>query len=130
MIDLFELSKKIHYPPPLPKLRLMKSQTELPVNIVDVFYSECLEFGILSGIETQCDANDELNEENTEIILFTENAETLSELWGSPQKLPDEILLQMKDYVKKSYGDKESTLFKLLEKRKAEWQKSARPDPQ
>lgn len=130
MIDLFELSKKIHYPPPLPKLRLMKSQTELSVNIVDVFYSECLEFGILSGIEIQCDANDELNEENTEIILFTENAETLSELWGSPQKLPDEILLQMKDYVKKSYGDKESTLFKLLEKKKAEWQKSARPDPQ
>ena len=130
MIDLFELSKKIHYPPPLPKLRLMKNQTGLPVNIVDVFYSECLEFGILSGIEIQCDASDELNEENTEIILFTENAETLSELWDSPQKLPDEILLQMKDYVKKSYGDKESTLFKLLEKRKAEWQKSAMCDPQ
>ena len=129
MIDLFELSKKIHYPPPPPKLLLTKNQTGLPVNIVDVFYSECSEFGILSGIEIQCDANDELNEENTEIILFTENAETLSELWGSPQKLPGEILSKMKDYVKKSYGDKESTLFKLLEKRKAEWQAAVRRSP-
>ncbi len=129
MVDLFELSKKIHYPPPPPKLRLMKNQTGLPVNIVDVFYSKCLEFGILSGIEIQCDANDELNEENTEMILFTEDAETLSELWDSPQKLPDEIFLQMKDYVKKSYGNKESMLFKLLEKRKAEWQAAVRRSP-
>jgi hypothetical protein len=103
--------------PPGPPIRLLKSQTGLPVNIVDVTYSVCLEFGLLELIEVQINTNDEIDETNTETFWFTENAETL---WDQTD-MPSELLAIVQDYIKKSHADKSSLLYKTMQQRKEEW---------
>ena len=105
-------------------LRLMKYETGLPVNIVNVQYYVTAEFGLMQYIEVQCNTNDELNEEQPEWIFFSEEAEVLSvDIFGGTSDLPDDVLNVMKEYVKKSYKDKNSLLYKYFEQRRREGKK-------
>ena len=105
------------YPPTRPPVRLLKAQTGLPVNIVNVIYGRSFEFGFLEQIEVQINTSDEIDEKNTEIFWFSENAETILE----ESNLPSELLSIVQDYIKKSYADKNSLLNKTMQTRKEEW---------
>lgn len=105
-------------------IRLLKAQTGLPANIVNIQYYCTVEFGLLAYIEVQNDTKDELNEEHPEWIFFSENAEIFStDIFKIQPKLSVDVLNIIKDYVKKSYADKNSILYKLFEQRKHEWVK-------
>ena len=57
-----------------------------------------------------------MNEEQPEWIFFSEEAEVLSvDIFGGTSDLPDDDLNVMKEYVKKSYKDKNSLLYKYFE---------------
>ena len=105
------------YPPARPPVRLLKAQTGLPVNIVNVIYGKSFEFGLLEQIEVQINTSDEIDEKNTEIFWFSENAETILE----ESNLPSELLSIVQDYIKRSYTDKNSLLNKTMQTRKEEW---------
>ena len=67
---------------------------------------------------------EDINYENTFWILFTEKAEDIFYDHSDTKKLSHlhpEFLYIMKEYVKKSYADKDSVLSKLFEQRKQEW---------
>jgi hypothetical protein len=105
-------------------IRLMKSETGLPVNILDVQYYVTAEFGLMQYIEIQRDTNIELNEEHSEWIFFSEEAEVLSvDIFGRPSVLSGDVLNVMKEYVKKSYHDNNSLLSKYFEQRRREWER-------
>lgn len=105
-------------------LRLMKYETGLPVNIVNVQYYVTAEFGLMQFIEVQCNTNDELNEEQPEWIFFSEEAEVLSvDIFGGTSDLPDDVLNVMKEYVKKSNKDKNSLLYKYFEQSRRKGEK-------
>ena len=105
-------------------IQLLRSETNLPANILDVQYYQTFEFGLLEYIVVQNDMFEDINYENTFWILFTENAEDIFYDHSDTRKLchlHPEFLYIMKEYVKKSYADKDSVLSKLFEQRKQEW---------
>ena len=105
--------------------QLLRSETNLPANILDVQYYKTFEFGLFEYIIVQNDMFEEINYENTFWILFTENAEDVFYDHSENKKLSHlhpEFLYIMKEYVKKSYADKDSVLSKLFEQRKQEWE--------
>lgn len=105
------------YPPTRPPVRLLKAQTGLPVNIVNVIYGKSFELGLLEQIEVQINTSDDIDEKNTEIFWFSENAETLLE----ESDMPSELLSVVQDYIKKSYTDQNSLIYKTMQARKEEW---------
>ena len=105
------------YPPARPPVHLLKAQTGLPVNIVNVIYGKSFEFGLLEQIEVQINTSDEIDEKNTEIFWFSENAETLLE----ESNLPSKLLSIVQYYNKKTFADKYSLLNKTKQTRKEEW---------
>ncbi|MBR4791374.1 MAG: hypothetical protein IK024_10825 [Treponema sp.] len=105
-------------------IQLLRSETKLPANILDVQYYKTFEFGLLEYIVVQNDMFDDINYENTFWILFTEKAEDIFYDHSDSRKLShlhSEFLYIMKEYVKKSYADKDSVLSKLFEQCKQEW---------
>ena len=105
------------YPPTRPPVRLLKAQTGLPVNIVNVIYGKSFELGLLEQNEVQINTSDDIDEKNTEIFWFSENAETLLE----ESDMPSELLSVVQDYIKKSYTDQNSLIYKTMQARKEEW---------
>lgn len=105
------------YPPTRPPVRLLKAQTGLPVNIVNVIYGKSFELGLLEQIEVKINTSDDIDEKNTEIFWFSENAETLLE----ESDMPSELLSVVQDYIKKSYTDQNSLIYKTMQARKEEW---------
>lgn len=103
-------------------IRLLKSETGLPANILDVQYYCTAEFGMMIYIVVQNDSLKELNEKKSFWLFFTEDADDFFYTPGKPDSLSEEDFNTMKDYVKKSYADKNSILAKLFEQRKKEWE--------
>ena len=106
-------------------IRLLKSETLLPANILDVQYYQTFEFGLMEYIVVQNDMFEDINDDNTFWIFFSEDAEDFfydhSEN-SKPSQLHPEFLFVMKQYVKKSFADKNSELSKLFAQRKQEWE--------
>jgi hypothetical protein len=107
------------YPPERPPVRLLKVETGLPVNILNVTYGVSFEIGLIEWVEVQTNTNDEIDENNYEIFWFNENAETV--LGNS--NMTTELLTIVQDYIKKSYADENSLLYKTMQKRKEEWER-------
>ena len=82
-----------------------------------MIYGKSFEFGLLEQIEVQINTSDEIDEKNTEIFWFSENAETLLK----ESDIPSELLSIVQDYIKKSYANKNSLLNKTMQTRKEEW---------
>lgn len=114
------------YPPALPKKRLLKSETNLPANIVDVVYSLSLEFGEMRYIEVQNDTDDELHDDGAIWILFDEKANGVFGEDFSDSNLSPDVLESMRDFVRSSFRDENSLLHKLMKERKAEWEENAK----
>ena len=113
-----DVQKSFIYPPERPPIHIMKSETGLPVNIVNVTYSLSFELGSIEWIKVQTNTNDQIDDKNYEIFWFTENAETLLE----QTDMPSELLEIVQNYIRKSYADENSLLYKTMQKRKAEWE--------
>ena len=106
-------------------IRLLKNETLLPANILDVQYYQTFEFGLMEYIIVQNDMFEDINDENTFWIFFSEGAEDFFYDHSENRKLAHlhpEFLCIMKEYVKKSFADKESVLSKLFKQRKQEWE--------
>ncbi|EID84128.1 hypothetical protein MSI_24220 [Treponema sp. JC4] len=103
-------------------IRLLKSETGLPANILDVQYYFTVEFGMMIYIVVQNDTLEELNEKKSFWLFFTEDADDFFYTPGEPDSLSEKDFNKMKDYVKKSYADNNSLLAKLFEQRKKEWE--------
>lgn len=114
------------YPPALPPKRLLKSETQLPVNIVDVVYSLSFEWGEMRYIAVQNDTADELHEDDEIWIFFDENAGGFFDEDFSDSQLPPEALQTMRDFVRSSFRDENSLLYKLMKARQAEWEAHAK----
>ena len=108
-------------------IRLFKSKTGLPANILDIQYYKTFESGLMEYIIVQNDTNEEINDENSFWIYFTEEAEDIfyedTRIYKGPALSKDDFNT-IKNYVKKSYADKDSVLSKLFERRKQEWEKN------
>ena len=122
-ITWHEVQRCFAYPTKRSPERLLKAETGLPINIVNVVYDFSFELGLMEYIEIQINTDNEINDERGEIFFFTENAESLSELFGLEVCLPSEIVAVVQDYIKKSYSDENSLLYKTMQKRKDEWEK-------
>ena len=130
MINPENLPKSIHdmtwtdvqrsfvYPPERVLVRLLKAETGLPVNIINVTYGISFELGLIEWIKVQTNTNDAIDDNNYEIFWFTENAETIFE----QTEMPSELLKIVQNYIKKSYADNNSLLYKIMQKRKEEWE--------
>ena len=81
-------------------------------------YGVSFEFGLIEWIEVQINTNYEIDENNYELFWFTENAETI----GEDSDMPAKLLEIVQDYIKKSYADENSLLYKIMQKRKEEWE--------
>ena len=112
-------------------IRLLKEETLLPANILDVQYYKTFEFGLMKYIVVQNDMFEDINDDHTFWVFFSEDADDLfydhSEN-RKPAQLHPEFLYIMKEYVKKSYADKDSVLSKLFEQRKQEWESNHSED--
>ena len=106
-----------------PPIRLLKSETGLPANIVNVEYWVSLELGTWQYIEVQNDTADEIHQENSFWILFDEKASLLSDNDLAPMpELPESAVKAMQDFVSSSFSDHNSRLFLLMQERKAQWE--------
>ena len=108
-------------------MHLLKSETGLPANILDVCYYFTAEFGMMIYVDVQNNTEEELNDKNSFSLFFTEEADDFFYTPGEPNSLSEEDFNKMKDYVKRSYADKDSLLAKLFEQCKQEWE-AANPD--
>lgn len=135
MIEVAELYEKVtghkffndfcfNYPEKeRPPIRLLKSETGLAANIVNVEYWVSLELGTWQYIEVQNDTADEIHEEKSFWILFDENASLTSDYdIDSPPELPESPVKAMQDFVRSSFSDQNSRLFLLMQERKAQWE--------
>lgn len=113
-----DVQRSIVYPPERPPVRFLKADTGLPVNILNVVYGVSFEFGLIEWIEVQTNTKDKIDENNYELFWFTENAETI----GEDSDMPAKLLEIVQEYIKKSYADKNSLLYKTMQKRKEEWE--------
>lgn len=113
-----DVQKSIVYPPERPPVRFWKAETGLPVNIINVIYGVSFEFGLIEWIEVQTNTNDAIDDNNYEIFWFTENSETILE----DTNMTADLLEIVQDYIKKSYTDENSLLYKTMQKRKEEWE--------
>ena len=113
-----DVQKSFVYPPERAPVRLLKAETGLPVNIINVIYGVSLEFGLIEWIEVQTNTKDEIDENNYELFWFTENAETIDE----DSDMTANLLGIVQEYIKKSYADENSLLYKTMQKRKEEWE--------
>lgn len=104
-----------------PPIRLLKAETGLPANILNVNYSVSLEFGVWKYIEVQDDTSDELHEENQFWIFFNEDANLDISTDEEKRGLPKEELEKMRDFVRKSFADKTSPLSLIMSAREKEW---------
>lgn len=118
-----EVQQCFAYPVKRSPVGLLKAETGLPVNIINVVYEFSFEFGLMEYIEIQTNTDNEINDERCEIFFFTDKAESLSELCGLKICLPSEIITTVQNYIKKSYSDENSLLFTTMQKRKIEWEK-------
>lgn len=114
-----DVQKCFVYPPERLPVQFLKVETGLPVNILNVTYGVSFEVGLIKWIEVQTNTNDKIDEKNYEIFWFNENAETV--LGNS--NMPTELLTIVQDYIKKSYADENSLLYKTMQKRKEEWER-------
>lgn len=105
-------------------IRLFKSKTGLPANILDIQYYKTFEFGLMEYIIVQNDTNEEINDEKSFWIFFTDKAEELFYVPSKGASLSDGEFNMMRTYVKKSFANNKSVLAKLFECRKQEWEKS------
>ena len=99
-ITWHEVQRCFAYPTKRSPERLLKAETGLPINIVNVVYDFSFELGLMEYIEIQINTDNEINDERGEIFFFTENAESLSELFGLEVCLPSEIVAVVQDYIK------------------------------
>ena len=113
-----DVQKSIVYPPERPPVSFLKAETGLPVNIINVIYGVSFEFGLIEWIEVQTNTKDEIDENNYELFWFTENAETIDE----DSDMTANLLGIVQEYIKKSYADENSLLYKTMQKRKEEWE--------
>ena len=73
-----------------PPIRLLKSETGLAANILNVEYWVSLELGTCQYIEVQNDTAEEIHQENSFWILFDEKASLTSDYClDSPPELPE-----------------------------------------
>ena len=117
------------YPPELPPKHLLKSETHLPANIIDVVYSFSFELGQLCYIEVQNDTDDEIHEDDTFLIIFNEKASGIlsdDSQNFSESKLPTEALNEMREFVRTSFLDEKSFLRQLMNERKKQWEENAK----
>ena len=112
-----DVQKSIVYPPERPPVSFLKAETGLPVNIINVTYGISFELGLIEWIKVQTNTNDAIDDNNCEIFWFTENPETILEQTDMPADLLDIV----QAYIKKSYADENSLLYKTMQKRKEEW---------
>ncbi len=113
-----EVQRSFVYPPERAPVRLLKAETGLPVNILNVTYGVSFELGLIEWIKVQKNTNDAIDDDNNEIFWFSENSETIFE----QTEMPADLLEIVQDYIKKSYADENSFLYKIMQKRKEEWE--------
>lgn len=113
-----DVQRSFVYPPERPPVRLLKAETGLPVNIINITYGVSFELGLTEWIKVQTNTNDQIDDKNYEIFWFTENAETILE----QTEMPDDLLEIVQEYIKKSYADEKSLLYTTMQKRKEEWE--------
>ena len=113
-----DVQKSIVYPPERPPVSFLKAETGLPVNIINVIYGVSFEFGLIEWIEVQTNTKDEIDENNYELFWFTKNAEAIDE----DSDMTANLLGIVQEYIKKSYADENSLLYKTMQKRKEEWE--------
>ena len=113
-----DVQRSFVYPPERPPVRLLKAETGLPVNIINITYGVSFELGLIEWIKVQTNTNDQIDDKNYEIFWFTENAETILE----QTEMPDDLLEIVQEYIKKSYADEKSLLYTTMQKRKEEWE--------
>ncbi|WP_022932134.1 hypothetical protein [Treponema bryantii] len=113
-----DVQRSFVYPPERPPVRLLKAETGLPVNIINITYGVSFELGLTEWIKVQTNTNDQIDDKNYEIFWFTENAETILE----QTEMPDNLLEIVQEYIKKSYADEKSLLYTTMQKRKEEWE--------
>ena len=99
-------------------IRLLKSEIGLPANILDVKYYFTTEFGMMIYIEVQNDTLEDVNENKSFWLFFTEDADDFFYMPGESDSLSEEDFNKMKEYVKKSYADQTSVLAKFLNNEK------------
>ena len=112
-------------------IRLLKEETLLPANILDVQYYKTFEFGLMEYIVVQNDMFEDINDDHTFWIFFSEDADDLFYDHSDKRicsQLHPKFVDIMKEYVKKSYADKNSVLSKLFEQRKQEWESNYSED--
>ena len=117
-----DVQRSFVYPLERVPVRLLKAETGLPVNIINVTYGLSFELGLIEWIKVQTNTKDAIDDNNYEIFWFTENAETIFE----QTEMPVDILEIVQDYITKSYADKNSLLYKIMQKRKEEWERDVR----
>ena len=113
-----DVQKSFVYPPERSPVRLLKAETGLPVNIINVTYGVFFELGLIKWIKVQTNTNDAIDDNNYEIFWFTENAETIDK----DSDMTADLLGIVQEYIKKSYVDENSILYKTMQKRKEEWE--------
>lgn len=113
------------YPPALPPKRLLKADTQLPANIVDVVYSLSFEWGKMRYIAVQNDTADEVHDDDTFWIFFNEKAEGIFGDDFSDAKLTPDALHAMRAFVRSSFSDEKSQLHQIMNARKIEWEAHA-----
>lgn len=113
-----DVQRSFVYPPERPPVRLLKAETGLPVNIINITYGVSFELGLIEWIKVQTNTNDQIDDKNYEIFWFTENAETILE----QTEMQDDLLEIVQEYIKKSYADEKSLLYTTMQKRKEEWE--------
>ena len=105
-------------------VRLMKEETGLPVNILNVVYSTSLEFGVWRYIEFQGNTDDNICEEKSVALSFDDNANLFpvcDAFYTNETPLLEKDFNAIRDYVRKAYADPNSHLNKLMKQREAEW---------
>ena len=107
-----------------PPVRLLKAETGLPVNILNVVYSVSLEFGVWRYIEFQGNTEDNICEEKSFAVSFDDDASLFpvcDAFYTNELPISEKDFNTVCNYVKTAYADPNSQLNNLMKQREAEW---------
>ena len=105
-----------------PPIHILKSETGLPVNVLDVEYSVTLEWGMWALIKFQNNTADEIDDSNSFELYFDENANLFPVYDLCDILISEDDFHAVQDFVKKSAADETSRLNILMKERKAQWE--------
>ena len=124
----FHAADFFNYPDPHPPVRLLKRETSLPANILDVSHTRSFEWGVQDWVEVQCDNRDEIPDDGRGFLLFVDVDETDTEKVITYEQgtecadlSPDEIA-KIRRYVAQSMTDGSSLLRRTFERVREQWE--------